>query len=1263
MTILIAGFLLGGGAGYFLSDEIHDRFLASFNSDVLTPVHNPLNDTGDDDNNTLKSDFQYRTLVLPWTMTKASLRYDAWEKLCSWATDGADGDQIFSVNLLLGPSGSGKTRMSVEFARYLAQRATLGNPPSIRTPLTFFKYHNFRDQVSCRHGMPFLKSRETDPWDAGRIAVGGTREEDQIQKLRNWRPRRRTILILDDPMIADETGKYVTALSEASAHWKHSVRLLITSQSVPEDSGFSYDKGAWLYAKVETQHPPVQLGAKSWFSREDVHTLCSNRVVFPDPSVKTIFWGGSKPKDEFFDLTKGNPLLVTVGLEWVRNGGQLEGLTPFSLLEARAKRIYQSTRSFLRSTVEYEPFVISTLIGDALKRKDLKTALGDRLSLPDRQSMQRLFPASSFDLSKYVPAYAPPMISDAYTRFLKHERSELDEISMLRKAIEINPEKVFRRIDRPSPDDDPFVRGLLSLSEPGSNEIPPLDIVKLWMSRSMTWRGADVYGATLDPDDHSSHQIALRLIEVTPDDKLQDLRSFLLARVVNQADRNSQTTYRTPRLFSFFAELTPRASSSDNSVYSSYINDLMAVLEHHSFNGPVHADAIEKIALFLTEYAENHAPSIAIITAISEMFWKADYDYRASIAPIFESLEKEQDEDTPFSLTLRKIRTLAAHGASSAKVIEDKLAELPNHKNKDDLQNKIIALRHLAYAYSLIRNEEGSADTRKAATTVQDIADRFQDNADIQKEAAIAWRCFASAYGQIPNGEGSADTREAATTVQDIADRFQDNADIQKEAAIAWRSLAFAYGQIPNGEGSAEAREVATTVQGIADRFPDNAGIQVEAAIAWRALAYAYGLIRNGEGSADTRKAATTVQDIADRFPDNAGIQREAAAAWRALAYAYGLIRNGEGSAEAREAATTVQDIADRFPDNADIQEEAAVAWGCLAYAYCQIPNGEGSANVRDAATIVQEIANRFPDNAGIQKEAAIAWRALAYAYGLIRNGEGSADARKAATTVQDIADRFPDNADIQKEAAEAWGWLAYAYCQIPNGEGSADVREAATTVQDIANRFPDNADIQKQAAMAWRFLAYAYCQIPSGEGSAEAREAATTVQDIANRFPDNADIQKQAAVAWGCLAYAYSEIPNGEGSADTREAATTVQDIADRFPDNADIQKQAAEAWGCLAYAYCQIPNGEGSAEAREVATIVQDIADRFPDNANIQEAAAKAWVCLAYAYCQIPSGEGSAEAREAATTVQDIANRFPDNADIQKEAATAWSYIQSTD
>ena len=66
--------------------------------------------------------------------------------------------------------------------------------------------------------------------------VNGSRP-DLLKILRDWKPIRPTVFLLDDPMgKLSPASQVVEALSEGSSHdYRFPVRLVITSQAIPED--------------------------------------------------------------------------------------------------------------------------------------------------------------------------------------------------------------------------------------------------------------------------------------------------------------------------------------------------------------------------------------------------------------------------------------------------------------------------------------------------------------------------------------------------------------------------------------------------------------------------------------------------------------------------------------------------------------------------------------------------------------------------------------------------------------------------------------------------------------------------------------------------------------------------------------------------------------------------------------------------------------------------------------------------------------------
>jgi|SRR5665213_806149 len=255
---------------------VHDRYFSQFNSYVL-------NEIGD-----LQSAFGRDTRPLKWQVPLRGIRAEAWGELQTFATGAADDQQKpFLWTAFVGRPGSGKTRSALQLAFQLAKRDETGRTQWI--PHKHFLYWIWR---------VFFRKRRSlgGAWDIANIPSEKERDEPPASLLAKWRPRRPTLLLLDEPPPA-KAFDVVSALQASQSRFRYRVRLLVINQTVPADltltiSSYSKEHQTWeasqlprcFYGKI------VRFPTEAYFDLEEVE-LASAQLV------REGGWSGSFTKE------------------------------------------------------------------------------------------------------------------------------------------------------------------------------------------------------------------------------------------------------------------------------------------------------------------------------------------------------------------------------------------------------------------------------------------------------------------------------------------------------------------------------------------------------------------------------------------------------------------------------------------------------------------------------------------------------------------------------------------------------------------------------------------------------------------------------------------------------------------------------------------------------------------------------------------------------------------------------------------------------
>ena len=356
--------------------------------------------------------------ALEWTLPSQGSRRDAWNAangfvLSSTSRARAPGrrwktmpETPFGWTLLMGRPGSGKSRMAVELARAIARRDHFGTKGKA----------TWRDRFSTWLKIEVLQEPPSaeDAWDAGWLLPGegpisgtaypgwfGRRAAEPknpwLEKLRAWRPRRPTMLLLDDPRLGD-VQTLISLLEAAAKDFEHPVRMLVVNQSAPAELGLARRHQIWAtQGGLEPLQPPIVLPDDSRFVEEDIRRL---RLILDKFNVGFPL-SRSEEVSKFLEITSGNPLLVELGFKWLREGKTLIAMTDSALLNDRVDRILDSlTEAGFSSVTHHRAIATATLAGGAANTSTRRgvAAILERFPLPfaEPEKLARVFPACRF---------------------------------------------------------------------------------------------------------------------------------------------------------------------------------------------------------------------------------------------------------------------------------------------------------------------------------------------------------------------------------------------------------------------------------------------------------------------------------------------------------------------------------------------------------------------------------------------------------------------------------------------------------------------------------------------------------------------------------------------------------------------------------------------------------------------------------------------------------------------------------------------------
>lgn len=754
-TVAIAGFVTVGMTLFgFLGRRTHDRFFASFNDDVLQPV---VSSDATADRDGAAPVF----IRLPWRLGETGVRREIWDRLWQWTQSMGERrrwrplqtgySKTYSVGFLVGRGGSGKSRLAAEFARTLDRRDMLGdsNEWDARRPnggarLAIGAY--------VRRTMPFGRPLADDPWDVG--VLRNTSKVDQqdryIETLRTWRPRRPTLVILDDPG-AGEAGRVHAALCEVAERARHPVCLLIVDQVVPASGPLAYDASdrCWKFDRFAAADPePFLLSASSWFGPKETREIAFAHGVLRDQTEAAK----SEVRERLYPLTEGNPLLIELALEWIRDHGTLGGVTVPELRQARMRRVIDAlARRGITVASQWTQLVLAAMVGGAERKVVLDAIREERVigavtDLPAVGDLQACFPAEDLQTGgSRIPPIRPDLLTAALIDALWERGDDVGEPeALIRAAFRIDPAMMLRR--------QRFLVASKRL-EPALARIDPENIAGITpLQWAEAYADIAVHAGPQDPERWTTDLFAARM--ETAERAIGRLGRLdreailpILARFVPSSKEPGAERRLIPGALLKLIHIA--AAPNSVRVEGQYWIDLFESLrgvasgeaDFGPLDGPVRA-------------AKRLANDLGKADRFFDAVWAIGSDWRRACTEVFAALSPEIGD--PES-GVRKVRIDALVAFLDAG--QDEAA---------------VAAARLTIDGAL----------RQALT--------FPDDPRIQREIAKARSYEAFAWCQVPGSAQASSARSAADRGAEIAAAFPADAGIQEEAAKARRFAEYA---------------------------------------------------------------------------------------------------------------------------------------------------------------------------------------------------------------------------------------------------------------------------------------------------------------------------------------------------------------------------------------------------------------------------------------------------------------------------------------
>ena len=246
---------------------LHERYFPEFDSTLFGKIRRPM--AADPLRGPIEGAGELPSTAMEWIPPHQGVRKEIWRRCEGFVrkatekggarTQPTSPYSAFSWSLLVGQAGSGKSRTAVHCAREYARRKSFNEGVAAhRLP---------RLGAHLRLSTPWLRPKPNDPWDAGAVVFGHTANDAHglRERLSTWRPRRPTVLILDDPpedWIAATIQTLARSASDRRKPFRHPVRLFVVNQTIPAvlalrriNSADARRFDGWKAPELRSSHP------------------------------------------------------------------------------------------------------------------------------------------------------------------------------------------------------------------------------------------------------------------------------------------------------------------------------------------------------------------------------------------------------------------------------------------------------------------------------------------------------------------------------------------------------------------------------------------------------------------------------------------------------------------------------------------------------------------------------------------------------------------------------------------------------------------------------------------------------------------------------------------------------------------------------------------------------------------------------------------------------------------------------------------------
>lgn len=1197
-------FLIGGVVSATRRRALHDIFFAGFNDGVLRPIRSLRRHDLDS-----RGEFVF----LSWTPGKTGARAEAWAALEAWAHAGTEPRQSLlsfkpavplSMVVLTGRGGSGKSRMSHELGRHLARRAWLGeeeagdlqDDPERPASILGWRLASWFRRVAWG-----LKPKPHDPWDAGLIRPpeGSSDWEGLVAGLEGWRPRRPTLLILDDPP-ADKTALVWRALVKGKEAYRHPVRLLVANQTIPPGTDYVWDETAkaWMFNDQPADPPPVRLPKEAWFTREELSEILARGGWFTGPDRGNI--GKAKAaREDLFPISQGQPLMVQLALEHIIAHGSLDGVDQHELVARRAGRILSALKA--RGVIGHGQLLmlaVATLTRGAPQDR-LKTCTRQTEDLPLKSTLQACFPAEPLETEGgdlIVPPVRPEIVGDAFVEAVLGEIQGNKADDIVQAAFRLAPGEMLRGLRRPRRTDSALGAALARVDP---DQIEGLDPVDLALAL------ADV-AAVCQPDDRplstdesraAACDAAISAIGRLDSDQSDRFCVGFVDSLTKVALNPLERQVRGPEALALFGSAARKASGHGEMAGWEAMFSLQRLAGVSEWS----ADGLSALL------SEEPSPARA------DQLWCLAWPRFAQVSvtplgPIAEMLAARFRDEPRGRLYAAAQAAVRRDGPAASEAVRTLIASVPAD---DKAAAQLLALQGRYYeAFAWINGSDPGREqpAMQAARAASDIADASPDDLEAQRWAAWSWVELARHWMLFENGAKAAECAIAAEEVERLAQRFPFDEQLIHAAVDAFSRATHSAAHAPMPLDMAPAEALAHRGAAWAAHRPEVAAIQDAAAFIQKTRAF--GWSRLGESGLDKiREAIAEAEALAARFPAEPDIAASTIHARSTLVNAFLSMPGGVEAEQAAEVIRGNAEIAARYPDFKAVQYETAQGMHLTGAVWVRRADGALADRIADLAEQAATVAVRFWTEARYKRMAVLARSQETQAWA---NRPLGAEADRASRSANQAAAYAPyldmTIRDNRSDQAKVRNFEGLAWSRRPLGAGAAEAERAADAAAVAGVGFEGDDGLQQTIVNALFHALHAWAHRPGGSGIEEAQRVASRIIGIVDRFPDHIEFERNRAGVGRILSYGWSQRPEGAEAERADEELAVVREVARRHPGDRQIQYAVAEAAAHTADAWSRKPGRDRQKRAQAAADVASAASALWPQDSEIAAVAAQA-------------------------------------------------------